>query len=314
MPASGERRGRRPAEGRATAGESTTTARRLGVADDVERRAVGYKAREVRLGLCGRPVGRIAEVERGGRVSRDHVVCDAGLESRHGDDLAELETPDDCTSRLELEEWPEPVHGALESAVGEPWSRGMPARPRERRAARRHCRGIRTGARDPSARARPRASCRESSAELCEERGERVVLGWELLSPEQEQTEVTRRRRRDRDPARARWRPRGHPSCRSRRGRGPRRRRCVRGGCPGQEPCRSGRRGRRVDGRDVAERRRNSASSPAYSGVQSDGDEPEQVLPNRLLVTALRRDVDELERPRGKAVGERGHRGSVPAA
>jgi hypothetical protein len=42
--------------------------------------------------------------------------------------------------------------------------------------------------------------------------------------------------------------------------------------------------------------------------------EPEHVLPDRLLVTALRRDVDELERPRGKAVGERGHRGSVPAA
>jgi GTP-binding protein HflX len=36
------------------------------------------------------------------------------------------------------------------------------------------------------------------------------------------------------------------------------------------------------------------------------------VLADRLLVAALRRNVDELERPRGEAVGERGHRGSVP--
>jgi GTP-binding protein HflX len=40
--------------------------------------------------------------------------------------------------------------------------------------------------------------------------------------------------------------------------------------------------------------------------------EVEYVLADRSLVAALRRNVDQLERPRGKAVGERGHRGSVP--
>jgi GTP-binding protein HflX len=40
--------------------------------------------------------------------------------------------------------------------------------------------------------------------------------------------------------------------------------------------------------------------------------EPKHVLPYRLLSTALRGDIHELERPRSEAVGERGHRGSVP--
>ncbi len=42
--------------------------------------------------------------------------------------------------------------------------------------------------------------------------------------------------------------------------------------------------------------------------------ETEHVLPNRRLVAALGGNVHELERPRGEAVGERGHRQERTAA
>jgi hypothetical protein len=42
-------------------------------------------------------------------------------------------------------------------------------------------------------------------------------------------------------------------------------------------------------------------------GPESRRDEAEQVLADLGFVPALGRDVDELERPRGEAVGERGH-------
>ena len=55
-----------------------------------------------------------------------------------------------------------------------------------------------------------------------------------------------------------------------------------------------------------------NASSPACSATQSGRNETEHVLANRRLVAALGGNVHELERPRGEAVGERGHRRSVP--
>jgi hypothetical protein len=158
---------------------------RLGVADDVELRPGGDETREVRLRLCRRPVGRVAEVERRGRLSRDHVVRNAGFEPRHGDDLAELEASDDGDARLELEQGLKPLNGTLEGAVRQPRSCGMPARPRELEPrddvaeASRLELEIRRLEHD-----RKRGVANRLRA--LEERGERVVLGRELLSSEEE--------------------------------------------------------------------------------------------------------------------------------
>jgi len=51
---------------------------------------------------------------------------------------------------------------------------------------------------------------------------------------------------------------------------------------------------------------------PRVLAVVRRGHEGEDVLANLALASARRRDVHELERPRGEAVGKRGHRRSVP--
>jgi GTP-binding protein HflX len=50
---------------------------------------------------------------------------------------------------------------------------------------------------------------------------------------------------------------------------------------------------------------------PGVFGCPTGGHEADHVLADRNLGSALGRNVDELERPRGEAVGERGHRESV---
>ena len=166
---------------------------RLGVADDVERRAIGYETREIRLRLRGRAVRRVAEVQRGGCLSRDHVVCNAGVEPRHGDDLAELETADDCDAWRELEEGLEPVDGTLEGAVGEPRSGGVAARPREHEP----CHDVAEASGLELEVRRLEHDCKRCAANrlrALEDRRERVVLGRELLSSEEEQANIARRR------------------------------------------------------------------------------------------------------------------------
>ena len=68
------------------------------------------------------------------------------------------------------------------------------------------------------------------------------------------------------------------------------------------------------DQRNVLSARRDEEEGlvPCVVGHPARGDELEHVLAYRVLLAALRGDVDELERPRGEAVGERGHRRSVP--
>jgi GTP-binding protein HflX len=283
---------------------------RLGVTDNVERRAVGYETHEIRLCLCGRPVGRVAEVERGARLSRDHVVCNAGVEPCHGDDLAELETADDRHARLELEEGPEPVDGTLEGAVGEPRSRGVAARPREHEPRNdvAEASGLELEVR------RLEHDCKRCVANrvrALEQRRQRVVLGCELLSSEQQQTQIACRRS-------------GIDVPRELDGDGQATLHVARaeavdlavGDASWDVPLRRNRVvvGGEHDQRTAGTSRRNEEVHlvPGVFRRPVGRHEPEYVLPDRFLVTALRGDVDELERPRGEAVGERGHRGSVP--
>ena len=68
------------------------------------------------------------------------------------------------------------------------------------------------------------------------------------------------------------------------------------------------------DQRNVLTARRDEEEGlvPCVVGHPAGGNELEHALAYGRLLAALRGDVDELERPRGEAVGERGHRRSVP--
>ncbi len=167
--------------------------RRGAVADDLERCAVRDEAGEIRLRIGGLTVGRVAEVQGGGRLSRDHVVGDAGVEARHGDHLAELEPADDRGPRLQLEERHDSPHGPFESAVRKPWACRVAARPAERESRDdvAETAGLQLeigGLEDDGER---RLVDRLGHGE---ERGQRVVLGRQLLAAEEEEREIARRR------------------------------------------------------------------------------------------------------------------------
>jgi GTPase len=285
-------------------------ARRPRVAQDLERRIRGNEAREERLRLFRLTVGGIAEAHGGSSLARDDVVGDSRVQLRHGDDLPELETVHDCRSWRKLEERREAPCRTFESAVREPRSSRVPARSMER-DPRDHV---------PEAPRLDRKVGRfEHDGErrlmhqrrFVEECGQRVVLRGQLFTPEEQEGDVTRRAAEleiacqlDRD---------GEPTLHVARPE------AVNGtvGDPAGKVVlrRHGVVMRREDDQGHVRSARWCVQERLVTGElgrPSGRHQPEQALPDGVLVPALRRDVHELERPRGKAVGERGHGRSVP--
>ena len=264
----------------------------------------------MRLRIGGLAVGRVAKIDGRRRHARDDVVGDAGLEARHGEHLPELEPADDRRTRLELEQRQETADSPFEGAVGKPRARRMPARPVERQSGDdvAEATGLQLEVgrleddreRRVPDRLRPR-----------EERGQRVVLRRQLLPAEEEEREIARRRlqveltchlERHREPTL-------HVACAE----------AVDGAVahPPREValCRDGVVVRCEDDEREAVPARGDVEERLVAhvlGYPTGRHEPEHVLPDRRLVSALRGNVHELERPRGEAVGEHGHRGSVP--
>jgi hypothetical protein len=109
--------------------------------DDARRRRVAAhrhggarrrELREERLGLRRLAVGRVTQVQRRHRLSRDDVVGDPRVQPRHGDHLLELEAVHDRGAGRKLEQRYQAAGGALERAVCEPRPRGVTARSVER--------------------------------------------------------------------------------------------------------------------------------------------------------------------------------------
>ena len=144
----------------------------------------------------------------------------------------------------------------------------------------------------------------------CEQRGERVVLGRELLAPEEQQADVVRTSGGeiaheldgDRDPAL--HVARAHP-VHGAVGDATREPGLVRDGVvvPGEE-----------DQWYLGAPRRDEEVR-LVAGVlllEPGGNERQQMLADAGLVAALRGNVDELERPRREALGEPAHGRSLP--
>jgi len=278
--------------------------------DEVESRPSRHELAEVALRLRRRPVRREAEVERGRRRVGDDVVCDPGLQPRDRDDLPELEPPDHRHARLESEQGLEAPNRVPDRVVGEPRPRRVSARPVEDQAGDEVAEAARV-----DLEVRRLEHDRERSlvhrAGFGKESGEGVAVGRELLSSEDEEPEVV---------AAANL---GSVSCELERdGESPfhvARPEPVNGA--GLEPAREV--ALRRDGVVVTDEKHERSTAPALGdeeeclvpgvlAVVRGRDEREDVLPDRTLASARRRDVHELERPRGEAFGERVHRRSVP--
>ena len=152
---------------------------------------VGNELGEELLGLERLAVGRIAEIERRRGLARDDVVGDPRFETCDGHDLAELQSLDDRHPRRAVEERREPAHGVFERTVREPRPCGVPARPVERQARD----DVPEAARVNLEIGRLEDDCQRRlvhGTRPGEERGEGVVLGRELLAPEEEQRQVAR--------------------------------------------------------------------------------------------------------------------------
>ncbi len=280
------------------------------VADDLEGAVGRDDVGEERLGLAGLPIGRIAEIHRRRRLSGDDVVGDPGVEPRHRDDLDELETGDDGCSWLSFEERNEPSRGLLEGAVRE---------PRPRRVATRAGEGEPGDDASETAGLDGEISGLEDDGErrivnqggAVEQRRQGVPVRRKLFATEEQQRDVAGRGREgvvagelERDREAPLHVARAEP---------------VHG--VGRAPAGKVSLGRhRVVVRDEHDQRERGSSLRSEEkrlvAGELDGPaaraEPEHVLADRLLVAALGWNVDELERPRGEAFGERGHWSSVP--
>ena len=280
------------------------------VADDLERRIVRDERAEIRLRGGRIPVGRIAKIERGCRLARDDVVGDPRLEPCHGDDLSELEPADLRDPRLELEQGHKSADCPLERAVRQPRACRVAARPvkRETRDHVPETAGLQLEIRRLEDDCEGRLADRFGSRE---ERGQRVVLGRELLSAEEEEREVAGCRleveaagqleRHGESALHVAGTEAVDLTAREPAGQVSLRRNGVVVGGEDDE------REAGTPRRDVQE-----CLVARVLGGPVRGHESAHVLTDDSLLAALRGNVDELERPRGKAVGERGHRRSVP--
>jgi GTP-binding protein HflX len=216
----------------------------------------------------------------------------------------------DACSRWQAEDRPEPAYRALQRVVGEPGTSGVTARPVERHAGDdvAETAGL-NGEVGRLEDDRERRLVNRSRPG--EERGQRVVLRGELLAAEHEERDIARRPlgveitgQLERDGEAALHVARAdtvHGSVRdvsrdvSLCGNG-----VVVSGERDERPVRATRRHEQV------------GLVTLVLGVPRRGDELQDTFPNGPLVTARRGNVHELERPRREAVGERGHRRSVP--
>ena len=276
------------------------------VAREVDLRDRRDERAQPLLGLVRRPIGRVAEADgRDGEV-RDDVVGRPGVEARHADDLTEGQPTDDGVPRPVRENRRETRDGPLDGVVCLPGSRGVAARAREREA-----RGQMSEAAGLNLAVRGLEQDREGGVVnrrgAGKEGGQRVVLRRKLLAPEEEQpdvvrpglsgSEVTEELERDCDPSFhvARSEPVHGVVADSPRQVVLRRDRVV---VTRQDD--EGRRGPPLRYEEVG------LVVPVLGGELA-GHEREQVLADPGLVTALRWDVDQLERALGEALGEPGH-------
>ena len=232
------------------------------------------------------------------------------MQARYRDDFPELEPVDANRAWLPSEQRGELADGPLERTVGEPRSSRVPARTLERQprddVAETPGVNLEVG--------RLQDDCESGVVDrgrLVEERRERIVLGGKLLPAEEKERDVAERPLEielardlecDREPAL-------HVACTEAVHR-----------AVGDETGDVVLRGDRVVVRNEGDQRSGRASrSDEEEGLVSREvlgppvrHQLEHARADRGLVAALRRDVHELERPRGEAIGERAHRLSVP--
>ncbi len=284
--------------------------RRRRVAQDLERRLGGNEAGEEHLGVVRLAIGRVTEIERGRRFAGDDIVGNPGPETRDRDHLPKLEPVDDRRPWLEVEERCETVHGPLERAVGEPRTCRVSARPVEGEAGDDVAEAAGLD-RQVGRLEHHREGRLVDETRALEERGEGVVLGRKLFAAEEKESDIagpgrrvqiTRELERDREPSLhvACSEPVHEAALDATRDVVLRRNRVVVGREHDQRCARTSRRGEQ-ECLVACELRRPRP-----------GHKLEKALANRCLTPALRGNVHQLERPRCEAVGERGHRGSVP--
>ena len=291
-------------------GRRVDDARRRRVAQNHESRLRGRELRKVLLGFRRLAVGRIAEVQRDRRFAGDDVVRDPGMQARGREHFPELEPVHQRRSGLEIEERPKASNRAFECAVREPRARRVAARSVESElgddVSETACmdREIRRFEEDGE-------RCFVYERRTVEESGEGVLLRRELLATEEQERDVARALRgievahelqRNCEPALHVARTQSVD------------------GAVADASGEVALRGHRVVVRCEDDERHFGPSLGSEQkrlvtgelGVKRRRDELQEALANGFLASALRRDVHELERPRGETIGERGHRGSVP--
>ncbi len=279
--------------------------------DDLECRPSGDQRAEVRFRVVGRPVGWVTKVEGRRRAVGKDVVCDTGLEACDREDLDEREPGNDCCAMVERDQSLQPIDSACDCIVGVPRSRRVPAASVERQT--RH---------DVSETACVYAPVSGFEQDHhggfpnrpggSKKRRKWVVLHRELLSPEEQKRDVEGPGRAlreiadelERDGDSALHVARSYPV------------NSVVIEAAGEIALRG-------DGVVVAgEHDERSSRAPRWREqvrlvalelrAECVRDQLEQAIANRSLVSAFRGNVDELERACSKALGERGHRASLP--
>ena len=214
------------------------------VADDLDRRIRRNERADHLLGLLGRAVGWVAQVEDCLRRGRDDVVGNAAGEPRDGDHLEERKPVDDGLAALVARDPGEALDRPVQRVVREPRPRRMATPPLEGDAHREVADApgldLEVGRFEQH-----REVGVANGVAAVEEGGERVVHRRQLLAAEEEQGDVDRPGIAPRQLAHELERDGdARPSCRLRRTRGPRRPRCGPGRSPGRARCRSGPRAR----------------------------------------------------------------------
>jgi GTPase len=281
------------------------------VAGDLDLGPSADEPAQVCLGLARLAVGRVAKADGRGRAIGDHVVGRAGREAGHTGDLAKGEAADNGVARLVPEHGLESLDRVLDRVVRQPRPAGVPARPPKGE----HRREVTEASNVHLAVGRleqDREPGLVHGARAGEEGRERIVLGRELLAAEEEKRdvagpglfvcEIADELERDSEAAL-------HVACSE----------------PAHGPVRDAPR-QVVLGRDrvvVAGEDDEGRLGPkrwdeevglvaGIVGAEPLRHEREQMLADSRLRTALRGNVDELERALRETLGQPGHRRRVP--